>query len=204
MIKDWSVEENKELLDFMKEGQEKGIPVRLVCEQFVEKHPELSREQVRSHYYQLINDPDNKKTYKQGSWTREEEDFLFKTIKEKKHEMNKLEIFNYIGEKLKRNPRAIASHYYFIKKQKEKEKERELDNFIYNMSNLDISKIDSLLNKLKEIHQYDNKDKKILNLEIKNETFANQIKELNKNLAKANEIINAYKIKFKNLREPSL
>lgn len=112
-IKMWTKKEDEELLSFIEEGREKGIQVRTLCEEFASKYPDLTREQVRAHYYQLTNTSYRKKEYKKGSWTIKEDRFLLESIEEKQSEMNKLEIFDFVSSKLDRNPRAVASHYYF-------------------------------------------------------------------------------------------
>lgn len=200
--KEWSEQENKELLSFMEEGRKKGLQVRYLCEQFAKRDPQLTREQVRSHYYQLLNNPDeDKMEFRQGPWTEEEDNFLFDAIKEKSKEMNKLEIFEYVGMKLNRNPRAVASHYYNIEKIRKQDENEELDKFIYGISRLDIEKIDNILNKLKEIHKYSNKEKEILKLEMKIESMEKQIDNLTKQINDANNTIKSYENKFENFKK---
>lgn len=200
--KEWSEQENKELLSFMEEGRKKGLQVRYLCEQFAKRDPQLTREQVRSHYYQLLNSPDeDKMEFRQGPWTEEEDNFLFDAIKEKSKEMNKLEIFEYVGMKLNRNPRAVASHYYNIEKIRKQDEDEELDKFIYGISRLDIEKIDNILNKLKEIHKYSNKEKEILKLEVKIESMEKQIDNLTKQINDANNTIKSYENKFENFKK---
>lgn len=200
--KEWSEQENKELLSFMEEGRKKGLQVRYLCEQFAKRDPQLTREQVRSHYYQLLNNPDeDKMEFRQGPWTEEEDNFLFDAIKEKSKEMNKLEIFEYVGMKLNRNPRAVASHYYNIEKIRKQDEDEELDKFIYGISRLDIEKIDNILNKLKEIHKYSNKEKEILKLEMKIESMEKQIDNLTKQINDANNTIKSYENKFENFKK---
>jgi len=143
-IKMWTKKEDEELLSFIEEGREKGIQVRTLCEEFASKYPDLTREQVRSHYYQLTNTSYHKKEYKKGSWSIKEDRFLLESIEKKQHEMNKLEIFDFVSSKLGRNPRAVASHYHFLKEQKNKAKIEDLDNFIYNLSNLNVDKLDKI------------------------------------------------------------
>lgn len=48
------------------------MQVRYLCEQFAKRDPELSREQVRSHYYQLISYKVKFENYKKvyGVWFR--------------------------------------------------------------------------------------------------------------------------------------
>ncbi len=107
--------------------------MRYLCEQFAKRDPQLTREQVRSHYYQLLNTPvEDRENFKKGPWTPEEDDFLFAAIEEKSKEMNKLEIFEYVGMKLNRNPRAVASHYYNMEKIRKQNEDEELDKFIVN------------------------------------------------------------------------
>lgn len=200
--KEWSEQENKELLSFMEEGRKKGLQVRYLCEQFAKRDPQLTREQVRSHYYQLLNNPDeDKMEFRQGPWTEEEDNFLFDAIEEKSKEMNKLEIFEYVGMKLNRNPRAVASHYYNIEKIRKQDEDEELDKFIYGISRLDIEKIDNILNKLKEIHKYSNKEKEILKLEMKIESMEKQIDNLTKQINDANNTIKSYENKFENFKK---
>lgn len=200
--KEWSEQENKELLSFMEEGRKKGLQVRYLCEQFAKRDPQLTREQVRSHYYQLLNSPDeDKMEFRQGPWTEEEDNFLFDAIEEKSKEMNKLEIFEYVGMKLNRNPRAVASHYYNIEKIRKQDEDEELDKFIYGISRLDIEKIDNILNKLKEIHKYSNKEKEILKLEMKIESMEKQIDNLTKQINDANNTIKSYENKFENFKK---
>lgn len=200
--KDWTEQENKELLEFMEEGRKKGMQVRYLCEQFAKRDPQLTREQVRSHYYQLLNDPaKGNKEFRQGPWTEEEDNFLFDSVKEKSKEMNKLEIFEYVGMKLNRNPRAVASHYYNLEKVRKQNENQELDKFIYGMSRLDLEKIDVILNKLKEIHKYNNKEKEILSLEMQLESTQQEVENLKKQLSKANETIESYKNKFENYKK---
>lgn len=200
--KEWSEEENNELLNFMEEGRKKGLQVRYLCEQFAKRDPQLTREQVRSHYYQLLNNPDESKMeFRQGPWTEEEDNFLFDTIEEKSKEMNKLEIFEYVGMRLNRNPRAVASHYYNIEKIRKQNEDEELDKFIYGISRLDIEKIDNILNKLKEIHKYSNKEKEILKLEMKIENMKKQIDDLTKQITDANSTIKSYENKFENFKK---
>lgn len=200
--KEWTEEENRELLEFMEEGRKKGLQIRYLCELFAQKYPELSREQVRSHYYQLLNDPARDgKTFRQGPWTQEEDDFLFDMVEKKSKEMNKLEIFEYVGEKLNRNPRAVASHYYNLVKTRKQSENEELDKFIYSMSRLDIEKLDTILVKLKEINKYNNKEKEILNLEMKLEKAQKEIEDLKQELSKANQTIESYKTKFENFKK---
>lgn len=200
--KEWSEQENKELLSFMEEGRKKGLQVRYLCEQFAKRDPQLTREQVRSHYYQLLNNPDeDKMKFRQGPWTEEEDNFLFDAIEEKSKEMNKLEIFEYVGMKLNRNPRAVASHYYNIEKIRKQNEDKKLDKFIYGISRLDIEKIDNILNKLKEIHKYSNKEKEILKLEMKIESMEKQIDNLTKQINDANNTIKSYENKFENFKK---
>lgn len=200
--KEWTEEENKALLEFMEEGRKKGMQVRYLCEQFAKRDPELSREQVRSHYYQLINDPTRDgKTFRQGPWSQEEDDFLFDAVKEKSKTMNKLEIFEYVGQKLNRNPRAVASHYYNVEKMRKQSESDELDKFIYGMSRLDIEKLDKVLAKLKEISKFNNKEKEILSLEMKLENAQKEVEDLKQQLSKANETIESYKVKFENYKK---
>lgn len=200
--KDWTEQENKELLEFMEEGRKKGMQVRYLCEQFAKRDPQLTREQVRSHYYQLLNDPaKGNKEFRQGPWTEEEDNFLFDSVKEKSKEMNKLEIFEYVGMKLNRNPRAVASHYYNLEKVRKQNENQELDKFIYGMSRLDLEKIDVILNKLKEIHKYNNKEKEILSLKMQLESTQQEVENLKEQLSKANETIESYKNKFENYKK---
>lgn len=133
-IKMWTKKEDEELLSFIEEGREKGIQVRTLCEEFASKYSDLTREQVRSHYYQLTNNSYRKKEYKKGSWSIKEDRFLLESVEKKQSEMNKLEIFDFVSSKLGRNPRAVASHYYFLKEQKNKAKIEDLDSFIYNFT----------------------------------------------------------------------
>ena len=199
--KEWSEKENKELLEFMEEGRNKGLQVRYLCEQFAKRDPQLTREQVRSHYYQLLNNPtESKENFRKGPWT-EEDNFLFDAIEEKSKEMNKLEIFEYVGMKLNRNPRAVASHYYNIEKIRKQNEDEELDRFIYGISRLDIEKIDNILNKLKEIHKYNNKEKEILKLEMKIENMVKQIDDLTRQITDANNTIKSYENKFENFKK---
>lgn len=199
--KDWTEEENRELLEFMEEGRKNGMQVRFLCEQFAKRDPQLTREQVRSHYYQLLNDPDKKKTYRQGPWSGEENDFLFETVQEKSKEMNKLEIFEYVGLKLNRNPRAVASHYYNIEKSRKQNESEELDKIIYGISKLNIKKIEQILDSLKKIQSFSDKEKEILNLQMKLESTQDEIKELKKQLSKAESTIDSYKTKFENIKK---
>lgn len=200
--KEWSEQENKELLEFIREGRKKGLQVRYLCEQFAKRDPQLTREQVRSHYYQLLNTPvEDRENFKKGPWAPEEDDFLFATIEEKSKEMNKLEIFEYVGMKLNRNPRAVASHYYNMEKIRKQNEDEELDKFIYGISRLDIEKIDNILNKLKEIHKYSNKEKEILKLEMKIENMEKQIEDLTKQINEANNTIKSYENKFENYKK---
>jgi uncharacterized coiled-coil protein SlyX len=200
--KEWLEEENKELLEFMEEGRKKGLQIRYLCEQFAKRDPQLTREQVRSHYYQLLNSPDKSEgKFRQGPWTEEEDNFLFNSIKEKSKEMNKLEIFEYVGMKLNRNPRAVASHYYNIEKIRKQNEDEELDKFIYGISRLDIEKIDNILNKLKEIHKYSNKEKEILKLEMKIKNMEKQIEDLTQQITDANNTIKSYENKFENFKK---
>jgi hypothetical protein len=176
--------------------------VRYLCEQFAKRDPQLTREQVRSHYYQLLNTPvEDRENFKKGPWTPEEDDFLFATIEEKSKEMNKLEIFEYVGMKLNRNPRAVASHYYNMEKIRKQNEDEELDKFIYGLSRLNIEKIENILNKLKEIHKYSNKEKEILKLEMKIENMEKQIEDLTKQINEANNTIKSYENKFENYKK---
>ena len=201
--KEWTEQENKELLEFIEEGRKKGLQIRYLCEQFAKRDPQLTAEQVRSHYYQLLISPsaEEKNNFKKGPWTPEEDEFLFKTMEEKSKEMNKLEIFEYVGMKLNRNPRAVASHYYNMEKIRKQNEDEELDKFINSVSRLDIEKIDAILNKLKEIHQYDNKEKEILRLQMKIRSLEKQIEELTKEINAANQTIRAYENKFENFKK---
>ena len=79
-IKMWTKKEDEELLSFIEEGREKGIQVRTLCEEFASKYSDLTREQVRSHYYQLTNNSYRKKEYKKGSWSIKEDRFLLESI----------------------------------------------------------------------------------------------------------------------------
>jgi len=200
--KEWTKEENDELLEFMEEGRKKGMQVRYLCEQYATRDPQLTREQVRSHFYQLMNNPDDsKKDFHRGIWTEEEDDFLFDSVKEKSKEMNKLEIFEYVGAKLNRNPRAVANHYYNIEKARKESEDEELDKFIYGISHLDIEKIDTILNKLKEIHKYGNEEKEILSLEIQLKNAQEELEDFKKQLSNANNTIESYKNKFENYKK---
>lgn len=195
-IKIWTKKEDEELLSFIEEGREKGIQVRTLCEEFAGKYLDLTREQVRAHYYQLTNTSYRKKEYKKGSWTIKEDRFLLESIEEKQSEMNKLEIFDFVSSKLDRNPRAVASHYYFLKGQKNKTKIEDLDNFIYNMSNLNVDKLDKIVEKLKEINGYEHKEREILKLKEKNKKLAEKVTKLKNQLIQVREQVETYQVKF--------
>lgn len=77
----------------------------------------------------------------------------------------------------------------------------ELDKFIYGMSRLDIEKLDKVLAKLKEISKFNNKEKKILSLEMKLENAQKEVEDLKQQLSKANETIESYKVKFENYKK---
>lgn len=191
--KAWKKEESKELMSFIKAGLKKGLEIRYLCEQYIETHPGLTREQVRAHYYQILNNPKDTSKYKKGPWSIEEKNFLFNFVEESKKNMSMLEIFAYVGEELNRNPRAVSSQYYFVKKQ-----EKELDSFLYKLDNLNISKIDNLLGKLKEIRSYSEKEKEILKLREKNISFANQINKLQNQLTLTKKTLSLYQEKIHN------
>lgn len=201
-VKEWTEEENRELLEFIENGRKKGLQIRYLCEQFAQKYPELTREQVRSHYYQLItNAPNQGKTFRQGPWTEEEDKFLFATMKEKANEMNKLEIFEYVGEKLNRNPRAVASHYYNIIKTKKQQEDEEFNRFIANLDKIDLEKFDKLLERLREFRQYTEQEKEMLRITMQLEQAQNEIESLRQQLERANKTIESYKTKVENYRK---
>ena len=76
-----------------------------------------------------------------------------------------------------------------------------MDKFIYGISRLNIEKIDNILNKLKEIHKYSDKEKEILKLEMKIENMEKQIEDLTKQINEANNTIKSYENKFENYKK---
>ena len=78
-IKMWTKKEDEELLSFIEEGREKGIQVRTLCEEFASKYSDLTREQVRSHYYQLTNNSYRKKNIKRFLVYKEDR-FLLESV----------------------------------------------------------------------------------------------------------------------------
>lgn len=182
----WTPEEDEELLRFMRKGLEEGFQVKYLAEQFAQKHPDLTPEQVRAHYYQLINSTFPFKNYTVRGWTTEEEQFMMQYIKENEKKKKKLELFKEIADILKKNPQAVASRYYFLI---EKQKESSQPPNPLSAEQL----FDVLLNKVREeigevreyieyISQLEDKDREIIKLKKRIKELEEENKQLREKL----------------------
>lgn len=197
-VKWWSEEEDKELMEFMEKGLNEGFQVRYLAEEFSKKHPELSTEQVRAHYYQLKNLGSTE--YEMRAWTPQEETYLMEYMEKNNKSKNKIALFDELSQLLNRNPRAIASHYYLIKKGRKGEA-KDLNTLILNANNEDIKKAKNLLTALEQISKFDDKDKEIFTLQSKLSEAEKENEELQKRLERAMKTIENYERKFENMKK---
>lgn len=189
----WTPEEDEELLQFMKKGLEEGLQVKYLAEQFAQMHPDLTPEQVRAHYYQLINSTFPFKNYTVRGWTTEEEQFMMQYIKENEKRKKKLELFKEVANILKKNPQAVASRYYFLIEKQKESSTPTTNNFISeNLFDILLNRVREEIEEVREyieyVSQLEDKDKEIIKLkkrieelEVENKRLREQLQQDKKN-----------------------
>ncbi|QUH22098.1 hypothetical protein [Alkaliphilus sp. B6464] len=197
-VRIWSEEIDEELINFMDEGKKQGMQISFLAEQFSSKYPIYDKEQVRTHYYQILKTQKFKnKDYGFKPWTIEEDEYLMNYISQNEKDKNKVDLFEELATRLDRNPQAIASHYYQLNKRKDEIE--ETDNLMEQIGKINLSKAEQILNILKEVQQYDDKDKEIAKLQNTIKQLEIEKKDLADKLIKANQTIEKYNKKFQNL-----
>lgn len=176
-IKRWSDKLDKKLIKHMEKGKEKGISISLLAEEFSQMHPEFTSSKVRSHYYQLINTIKYKdKEYDFKTWTLEEDTKLLKFVKENNNKKTKIEIFEEFALQNKRNPQAVASHYYQLLNKIKNNHTDKIFNLSYVLDNIDKDKlkmVDDIIEKLKLIKEIDDQTQRVILLEETINTLSN-------------------------------
>ena len=71
-----------------------------------------------------------------------------------------------------------------------------MDNFIYNLSNLNVDKLDKIVEKFKEINGYKHKEREILKLKEENKKLAKKVTKLKNQLIQVREQVEIYQVKL--------
>lgn len=145
----WDDELDNELFEYAKEGRLKGLSISRISETFSLTHPEFTKEQIRTHFYQIIKDKEVDEYFSiMKPWTDEDDDFIFSYVRKNKNRMNKNIMFEEIGKSLGRDAQHIAARYYKLRK-KSKE-EIELQSFLEKISKIDGSRAEKFIRMLEE------------------------------------------------------
>jgi len=68
--------------------------------------------------------------------------------------------------------------------------------FNYNLSNLNVDKLDKIVEKLKEINGYKHKEREILKLKEENKKLAKKVTKLKNQLIQVREQVEIYQVKL--------
>lgn len=192
----WTKEEDEELFQFMEEGIKQGYQIKYLAEKFAQKYPHLTPEQVRTHYYNLLNNKNRKNYQVRRGWTLEEEEFLLQYIKENEHKKGKIELFQEIAEKLGKNPQAVATRYYYLINKQQK-KENALDTLLTKIPEISPQKLQQLAEILNKISQMTDAQKEVLSLTERVQQLEEEKAELKRRLLEAEKLIQEYEKRLK-------
>lgn len=204
-------EESLELLNIIEKSKKEGNTINTGCELFCLKYPKYSTKQARARYYQLINsEGDIKEEIIVQPWTEQEEEKLLTYCEENlKKGVSKTKIFLDLSKEFNRTFNSVSGRYYILKNNKnknEKKKKINIEQFISQISNIDLNELNLVIDKLLKFQnnlKNDDKEILIMRLQNNNDILETQnlilLKELDKKekeIKNLNHIIDKYKNKY--------